>query len=179
MRPPGMRPTTPPCVARTVFGLRLAAWPSLGPSANVRVSSLTKTNRGSSSCVSMSGSVPAKTRALPSASAIWAKWSLSVNNPMEKAWPWVCGSWAHPRRNPPGTPSNPSMMCRLMSGLSRMALRVSSSTMSSGLSSALPKGLAWMWRGVAWLTSRRTFCLTRSSMVRLCSGWLAGSDGVR
>lgn len=27
MRPPGMRPTTPPCVARTVFGLRLAAWP--------------------------------------------------------------------------------------------------------------------------------------------------------
>ena len=66
-----------------------------------------------------------------------------------------------------------------MSGLSRMALRVSSSTMSSGLSSALPKGLAWMWRGVAWLTSRRTFCLTRSSMVRLCSGWLVGSDGVR
>ena len=48
-----------------------------------------------------------------------------------------------------------------------------------GVAGQLPKGLAWMWRGVAWLTSRRTFCLTRSSMVRLCSGWLAGSDGVR
>jgi hypothetical protein len=48
-----------------------------------------------------------------------------------------------------------------------------------GLVKRLAEGLAWMWRGVAWLTSRRTFCLTRSSMVRLCSGWLAGSDGVR
>ena len=39
-------------------------------------------------------------------------------------------------------PSKPLMMCRLMSGLSLMALRVSSSTMSSGVSRALPKGLA-------------------------------------
>lgn len=36
-------------------------------------------------------------------------------------------------------PSKPLMMCRLMSGLSLMALRVSSSTMSSGVSRALPK----------------------------------------
>ena len=38
-------------------------------------------------------------------------------------------------------PSKPLMMCRLMSGLSLMALRVSSSTMSSGVSRALPKGV--------------------------------------
>ena len=41
MRPPGMRPTTPPCDARTIFGAPFVACPNRGPSGRVRVSSLT------------------------------------------------------------------------------------------------------------------------------------------
>ena len=128
MRPPGMRPTTPPCDARTIFGAPFVTCPNRGPSGRVRVPSLTNMNRGSRSCTSISGLVPAKTRALLSASAICAKWLLSVNSPMEKL---ALGLWQL-RPSRVGVclvcPSKPLMMCRLMSGLSLMALRVSSST---------------------------------------------------
>ena len=182
MRPPGMRPTTPPCDARTIFGVPFAACPNRGPSGRVRVSSLTKMKRGSSSCTSISGSVPAKTRALLSASAICAKWLVSVNRPMEKALPWVCGSCAQPSWSVFGTPSKPLMMCRLMSGLSLMALRVSSATMPSGVLRALPKGLVSvvLWGCLLWLMSCRTPCMAWLSMVRPWCGWCADGDaGVR
>ena len=32
MRPPGMRPTTPPCDARTIFGAPFVTCPNRGPS---------------------------------------------------------------------------------------------------------------------------------------------------
>ena len=182
MRPSGMRPTTPPCDARTIFGAPFVACPNRGPSGRVRVSSLTNMNRGSRSCTSISGLVPAKTRALLSASAICAKWLLSVNSPMEKALPGGRGSCAGARRTLPGRPSKPLMMCRLMSGLSLMALRVSSSTMSSGVSRALPKGLASavLWGCLLWLMSCRTPCMAWLSMVRPWCGWCADGDaGVR
>ena len=138
-------------------------------------------NLGSMPCVSMAGSAPAKTRALPSASAICVKWSLSVNSPMEKVLPWFFGSRAHPTLHCSGTPSIPLMMWRLVSGVSRMALRVRSSAMSS-LFAVAPCGCAVGFVLMAWAMMVLTFCtvcLTLSSMFRLSSGWCAeGVAGV-
>ena len=89
----------------------------------------------------MSGSVPAKTRAFAvrerDLGEVVAVGEQSDGEGMAVGLRQLGPSEAESS----GTPSNPSMTCRLMSGLSRMALRVSSSTMSSGLSSALPKGV--------------------------------------
>ena len=183
IRPSPMRPTTPPCEARTVFAAPPAgaAWPNLGPSAMESSSSLMSRNLGSMPCTSMAGSAPAKTRALPSASAICVKWSLSVNSPMEKVLPWFFGSRAQPTLHGSGTPSSPSMMWRLVSGVSRMALRVRSSVMSP-VFGVLPWGFAVGFVRVALAMMVLTFCtvcLTLSSMFRLLSGWCAeGVAGV-
>ena len=127
IRPRASRPTTPPRIA-----LRLPSRSRPGTDGSVTSSSRLNMNRGSMPWVSILGSSPTNTRPCASASAIWQNRSRPTNTPSENDLDPLPGSCAQPRRSFSGTPSKPSNSRRLTSGVSVIACRFNSPSMSSG-----------------------------------------------